>query len=198
MFVAKVLILDAGALQILKDAYNKINTFKQKLEEHKEAEKQQQAVDEFKIQHEREKKEALEAFEQYKSKVKTREAQLKSECEDKVNKAAATLESVKTDFKKRVDEFNAAIKKMESQGGSQVQDLIAKHKKEMAEHVTANNAKYNEMLKERMNAEDKLQEEVDRLKKELAAAAAKAMKDAEAEIAKRVRCEKESEREYSC
>ena len=112
-----------------------------------------------------------------------------------MNKAAATLESVKTDFKKRVDEFNAAIKKMESQGGSQVQDLIAKHKKEMAEHVTANNAKYNEMLKERMNAEDKLQEEVDRLKKELAAAAAKAMKDAEAEIAKRVRCVRKRARE---
>ncbi len=112
-----------------------------------------------------------------------------------MNKAAATLESVKTDFKKRVDEFNAAIKKMESQGGSQVQDLIAKHKKEMAEHVTANNAKYNEMLKERMNAEDKLQEEVDRLKRELAAAAAKAMKDAEAEIAKRVRCVRKRARE---
>ena len=81
--------------QILKDAYTKINTFKQKLEERKEVEKQQQAVDEFKIQHEREKKEALAAFEAYKSKVKTREEQIKGECEDKVNKAAATLEQVK-------------------------------------------------------------------------------------------------------
>ena len=86
-------------------------------------EKQQQAVDEFKIQHEREKKEALAAFEEYKSKVKARESALKSECEDKVNKAATTLETMKTEFKKRVDDFNAAVKKMEAQGGSQVQEI---------------------------------------------------------------------------
>lgn len=174
-------------VQILKDAYTKINTFKEKLETKKEVEKQQQAVDEFKLQHEREKKEALAAFEVYKNKVKTRETQLKSECEDKVNKAAATLETVKSEFKKRVDEFNAAVKKMEAQGGSQVEDIVKKHKKEMADHVTSSNAKYNEMLKERMNEEDKLHDEVERLKKELAAATAKAHKDAEAEIAKRVK-----------
>jgi len=150
-------------------------------------EKQQQAVDEFKIQHEREKKEALAAFDEYKSKVKTRETGLKSECEDKVGKAAAMLESVKGEFKKRVDEFNAAVKKMEAQGGSQVEDIRKKHKKEMADHVTESNAKYNEMLKERMNEEDKLHDEVERLKKELAAASAKALKDAESEIAKRVK-----------
>ncbi|MGB1595340.1 MAG: hypothetical protein ACPIOQ_21440, partial [Promethearchaeia archaeon] len=172
---------------ILKDAYTKINTFKQKLEERKEVEKQQQAVDEFKAQHEREKKEALAAFESYKTKVKEREIGLKAECEDKVAKAAATLESVKSDFKTRVDEFNAAVKKMEAKGGSQVEDLIKRHKAEIAEHVTTSNAKYNEMLKERMNEEDKLHDEIARLKKELAAAAAAAMKDAEAEISKRVK-----------
>ena len=102
-----------------------------------EVEKQQQAVDEFKLQHEREKKEALAAFEAYKGKVKTREEQIKSECEDKVNKAAATLEQVKSEFKKRVDEFNAAVKKMEAAGGSQVEDLKKRHQKELADHVTA-------------------------------------------------------------
>ena len=45
---------------------------------------------------------------------------------------------------------------------SQVQELITKHKKEMADHVTSSNAKYNEMLKERMNEEDKLHDEVSR------------------------------------
>jgi hypothetical protein len=214
--------------QILKDAYTKMNTFKEKLEARKEVEKQQQAVDEFKLQHEREKKEALAAFEAYKSKVKTREEQIKSECEDKVNKAAATLEQVKSEFKKRVDEFNAAVKKMEAAGGSQVEDLKKRHQKEMADHVTArhvleknccacfsiyiltdtsctqvciytvgplvcdicstfvvaltfetlwysgSNSKYNQMLKERMDEEDKLHDEVERLKKELAAASAKA------------------------
>merc|ERR1719409_2701171 len=127
------------------------------------------------------------AFETYKTKVKEREIGLKAECEDKVAKAAATLESVKSDFKTRVDEFNAAVKKMEAKGGSQVEDLIKKHKAEIAEHVTTSNAKYNEMLKERMNEEDKLHDEIARLKKKLAAAAAAAMKDAEAEISKRVK-----------
>ena len=133
-----VVMTGAGLdVQILKDAYTKINTFKDKLEARKEVEKQQQAVDEFKLQHEREKKEALAAFEAYKGKVKTREEQIKSECEDKVNKAAETLEQVKSEFKKRVDEFNAAVKKMEAAGGSQVEDLKKRHQKELADHVTA-------------------------------------------------------------
>ena len=143
----RVVMTGAGFdAQILKDAYTKMNTFKEKLEARKEVEKQQQAVDEFKLQHEREKKEALAAFEAYKSKVKTREEQIKSECEDKVNKAAATLEQVKGEFKKRVDEFNAAVKKMEAAGGSQVEDLKKRHQKEMADHVTARHSRPNIQL----------------------------------------------------
>ena len=70
--------------QILKDAYTKINKFKDMIEQRKEVEKQQQAVDEFKKQHEKEKKEALDAFEAYKSRVKTGEEQLRKSYEEKL------------------------------------------------------------------------------------------------------------------
>ena len=40
--------------------------------------------------------------------------------------------------------------------------------------ISGSNAKYNQMLKERMDEEDKLHDEVERLKKELAAASSKA------------------------
>jgi hypothetical protein len=70
--------------QILKDAYTKINKFKDMIEQRKEVEKQQQAVDEFKKQHEKEKKEALDAFEAYKSKVKASEEQLRKSYDEKL------------------------------------------------------------------------------------------------------------------
>ena len=40
--------------------------------------------------------------------------------------------------------------------------------------ISGSNAKYNQMLKERMDEEDKLHDEVERLKKELAAASSRA------------------------
>ena len=60
------------------------------------------------------------------------------------------------DFKERIDEFNATVKRLESAGGSQVDELVAKHKREMEAHVQAANLKYNEMLRERLDAEEEL------------------------------------------
>ena len=54
------------------------------IEQRKEIEKQQQAVDEFKKQHEREKKEALDAFEAYKTRAKQGEEQLRKVYEERL------------------------------------------------------------------------------------------------------------------
>ena len=131
--------------QILKDAYTKINKFKEKLEERKEVDRQQQAVDEFKKQHEKEKAEAIEAFENFKASAKEREKELKAGYEDRINKMVKEMDSMKAEFKKRVDEFNNAVKKLDSQGGEQVEELKRKHAQEISDHVKQANAKYNEV-----------------------------------------------------
>lgn len=165
---------------ILKDAYTKVNKFKEKLEERKSVEQQQQAVDEFKKQHEREKAEALAALEEYKKQAKEQEKKTVKEFEKRLNNAAEAYEQTRLDFKKRIEEFNATVKKLEAEGGIEVEKVRRKHEKELADHVQQNNFKYNEMLRQRLDAEEKLQQQLE-------GALAKARKEAEAEVNKKVK-----------
>lgn len=83
-------------------------------------------------------------------------------------------------FPRRVDEFNGTVKKLESRGGSAVDDLRKKHEKEMAEHTRDWNKKYNEMLKERLDAEEELRVEMEKFVE-------KTKKDAELDLKRRLK-----------
>mmetsp|Transcript_29642 Transcript_29642/g.74551 ORF Transcript_29642/g.74551 Transcript_29642/m.74551 type:complete len:180 (+) Transcript_29642:72-611(+) len=126
---------------ILRDCSGKINKFKDRLDERKAVEREQKCVDELAKRHEEEKKEALLEWQGIRKDLLAENAKLKKQHEAGVKMMVKDIEGIKSEFKKRVDAFNETVKKLEKRGGSTVEDMKAKHQREIADHVKEANLK---------------------------------------------------------
>lgn len=118
----------------------------------------------LKGQHHKEKEDALAEFAAYKQKVKEREMKLQCEFQNRFDMVNGQLDDVRSNFEKRVKQFAEAMALMEKKSSSNNDDLERlrkEHMQEMADHVRDHNSKFNDMLMEQMNVQEKMKEKHD-------------------------------------
>jgi len=182
--------------QILRDAADKINTFKSQLEAKSADKNTAEAIKAIGRQHEEEKAKVMAEFNVFKQKVKEKEDMIQSSADSTITSLTREMQAMKDEFAARVAEFEQAMKAMEkiamqaagNKGASakeqakfeeemkalrkemdtKLADQNRENEKEVSDLVKKSNKKYNEMLAERMAMEDELRAEIERLKKQLA------------------------------
>jgi DNA repair exonuclease SbcCD ATPase subunit len=142
--------------EILKDASNKLNRFKQQLDDKKKQGDVAKKLDVLKEQHQKEKTDALAEFAAYKKKVKERELKLQCEFENRLEVVNGQVEDVRNNFEQRIKQFAEATASLEkkSMDKGELDKLRKEHVKEIANHVRDHNTKFNEMLMEQMNVQE--------------------------------------------
>ena len=159
--------------QILRDAAERMNTFRAKIEVQKEQGLAAAAVGRLREEHEEERKQSLQELERLKREAKAREDALRREAETQIRGLSQEVLDIKQKFQEQLAQFTETVRRLEkdseegktrSQGDAQAQ-AQAKDR-ELKEAVREGNQKYNEMLAARMAAEDELREKAEALERE--------------------------------
>ena len=151
--------------QILRDAAEKMNTFRAQIELSKEQGLAANAVARLKEEHEAARRQALADYEQLKKEYADREAKIKLEADGQVYELTQEVLDIKHKFQQQLVQFTETVRGMEGASQSadlkslEVQELTQKlqaARKEVTAVVQKGNQRYNEMLAERMAKEDDL------------------------------------------
>ena len=176
--------------QILRDTADKINAFKRMMEQRAEEAKNQNVVDALRAEHEAQKAAAMREFEEFKRRAGQRDDEATmaaGKANAQIADLAAEVEEAKAGFAKRLKEMEKSLKEaqaaagaaahntaMEEQHATEIAELKAAHHSATDSVVKKHNKKYNEMLTDRMAAEESLSEKNAALQAELDELRAKA------------------------
>eukprot|EP00762_Andalucia_godoyi_P001944 ANDGO_06119.mRNA.1 Hypothetical protein TTHERM_01321540 len=150
---------------ILRDASNRINSFKNDIEKTRSAAKTEDALRLASERFALEKKEAFSQFEQFKRQMESQLALKENDFERKVLDMSKMLNSAKEEFSKRVSGFSEASAKG-TDASKALEALKLKHAEELKKIVTEYNEKYNYMLAQQLQTRE---DERERLEKEFVA-----------------------------
>ncbi|KAK9810350.1 hypothetical protein WJX72_009243 [[Myrmecia] bisecta] len=152
--------------QILRDAADRVNAFKQQLETKREDNRIQEVVKELQAQHDAARQEALAQFEAYKQRTKDAETALHKAAEMKMNALTGQVDTVRQELQQRMAELNALKESNHSSSEAQ-RKALALAKRETEEAVKKGNKQFNAMLAERMGMEDDLRQQLEALQARL-------------------------------
>lgn len=157
---------------IIQEANGIIRKQKEALDKQKKAGDTQALMASIQNQYEESKNKAQTDLADLKRKMEAREAQLKFEAKEKVKTMKDDIVGLKMDFERQLKVFNGK----DLASADFVEELKKAHQKELADYVQEHNAKYNTLLKAKMDMED-----------ELNAALKKALDDAAREAARKLK-----------
>uniref|UniRef100_A0A7S1G7I8 Protein FAM184A/B N-terminal domain-containing protein n=1 Tax=Bicosoecida sp. CB-2014 TaxID=1486930 RepID=A0A7S1G7I8_9STRA len=149
---------------ILKDAAAKISKFQEALGKQRDTVKASMTVTKLQARHEAEKRAALDEFAQYKEASAREVAKLQKQHADKVKGMSKELKRAKEAFADRVARFEEEAASLAANSSVSKQELAAMqkaHKDEVDGLVKKYNGKYNDMLRQRMDEEDKMRAELE-------------------------------------
>jgi chromosome segregation ATPase len=155
--------------QILKDAANRINSFKEAVETKQGELNQDTKLKALQSKHEKERQAAKSEFGVFKEKAVLREANIAGEFEKKFSALQENVESMNKKFLEKVKSFesstetlNKALKAAQSDSSSSMKEAQAAYEKELADLVKSSNEKYQKLMMEQMLLQENLREEMQR------------------------------------
>ncbi|KAG1679463.1 hypothetical protein FOA52_007755 [Chlamydomonas sp. UWO 241] len=153
---------------ILGDTNDKVAFFKAQLAEANDTKRIQDMHQAFESKYEDEKRRCLTELENVRKRASEREVAIQRTTGKQVDSLAMQVEQVHEQLQARVHEIQN-IGSDAASSSSELQATLHKARQETEEAIQAGNRKYNDMLAERMKAEDALTEQVGRLSRELEA-----------------------------
>ncbi|GMH32716.1 hypothetical protein BSKO_00550 [Bryopsis sp. KO-2023] len=152
--------------QILKDTAEKVNFFKNLLEDKRDEKKVMCMTKKLEEQYEKEKQKALVEFENYKKKCMDREKKMQEESSKQVQNLSEEVKKLKIDLEKRCAQVDEVHREAEASKKGLTESLDLKQT-EVEEAIRTGNQKYTQMLAERMGMEDRLKAKVSQLQSDL-------------------------------
>ena len=153
--------------EIMRDAADKLAKFKDAIAKQKDAAKTEAMIEKLKEQHEQEKKKAMKQLHELRKSVQSREEEIKTEASKQVEQLNGEVQRIKRDFWTKLEGFEGKKKLWDEDKAhleSQLKELKVSHQKEIDDLVKSSNKKYNDMLTERLDAEDALRKELEAAK----------------------------------
>jgi transketolase len=155
--------------QIVRDSAVKIGKLKESIESKQSSMNQMAALDKAQRKFDLEKKTCIEQIEVIRTKAEKREQRLAREYQEKFNTIKTEVENMSAKFRDKMNTFEmtnnelkASLDDARKSGTAGLQDVLAKHEKELADLVRVSNEKYQNMLVELMSAQEKLREEMEK------------------------------------
>ena len=154
--------------QILKDAANRINNFKEAVETKQGQLNQDTKLKALQSKYEKEREAAKTEYGVLKQKAASREANIAGEFQKKYDTLQESVETMNKKFMEKVKSFelstetlNSALKAAQSDSSSSLSDAKAAYEKELADLVKSSNEKYQKLLMEQMLIQENLRQEMD-------------------------------------
>jgi chromosome segregation ATPase len=150
---------------IVKDAAQKINHFKDLLAKKTSEAVSQSTVKKLKEMHNKERKRAQQQLKDLEKQFGENEEKIRLDYQKNLDSLTALFNEQKANFQAKIKDFNAKIKQFKDQkkrDDEQLRREQEKNKSEINDLVKTNNTKYNNMLAEQLNEQDRLKESLQR------------------------------------
>jgi hypothetical protein len=141
---------------ILRDAGDRVKRFQASCSHETDMKLIEKKVREVEVRYEGEKLKALRDIDEFKKRSEKAQDKIKQEAEAKVAALAKELEAQKREFAARVKEFSECMEGLEKKAKSSEEGEKKRAASELADVVRKHNAKFNEMLQQRMAEEEAL------------------------------------------
>lgn len=150
---------------ILRDASERVRRFHAASQHKHDNARLEARAEEIEARYEAQRVKALKEIEAFKKRAGAQQAELRKEAEAKVSAMAAQLEAAKREFATKMRQFAEAAETLQRQGAGskelkaahakELEESQARHLREIEEVVRKHNGRYNEMMRERLEAEER-------------------------------------------
>lgn len=142
---------------ILREASERVRRFNAACAHKNDTKIVEQKVREVELKFESQKRAAFREFDEFKRKATAAQAMVKQEADARVSAMQRELDLMKRDFSAKMKQFAEVMEaheKRSGEGSRELKELRKKSSSELAEVVKKHNAKYNEMLAQRLMEEE--------------------------------------------
>lgn len=142
---------------ILRDASERVRKFNAACSHASDVKLIEQKVREVEAKYEAQKRAALKEFEEQKRKLAASQSAIKQEAEARVASLQRELDAQKREFAAKMKQFTDVMESLEKrsgEGSKELKELKRRNTLELAEVVKKHNAKYNDMLAQRLMEEE--------------------------------------------
>eukprot|EP00198_Chlamydomonas_reinhardtii_P001640 XP_001690976.1 hypothetical protein CHLREDRAFT_188583 [Chlamydomonas reinhardtii] len=154
--------------QILKDTADKINHFKAQLDAANDAARIAELTKQLEAKYDDERRRCLTEIENIRKRAAEKEQAIQKAASKQIEGLQTQVDELQRQLQARIKEVNE-LSNNANASGAELQGALARARAETEEAIQTHNKKYNDMLAERMRAEDALSEQLDAARRALEA-----------------------------
>ena len=162
---------------ILKEANSLLTRHKEAIEKQKALGDPSEMMRELAQKHDDEKRRTQHQFDEFKRKTNEKELELLKVTNQRVEGMKLEVMDAKAKFDRKIEMLGKELKE-NKRANEAIEELKRKHQMEIEKYVREHNLKYNQLIGEKMQEEDKLREQFAKEKKQMEAAFEKKLAEA--------------------